>query len=93
MIYSCYQYEEGGIAMVSTAVIVNDLLDTLEEEDINTAIRYIEFLSASRKQEKAKQSQALLEEIQGMFSNDKGWESEDAMLKDMAAFRRERLGL
>lgn len=79
--------------MAPTAVFVNNLLDTLEEEDFNEAIRYIEYLSASRKQEKAKQSKALLAEIQGMFSKDKGWESEDAMLKDMAEFRRERLGL
>ena len=79
--------------MASTVDYVNNLLGTLEEEDYNAAIRYIEYLSASRKMEKAKQSKALLADIQGMFEKDKGWESEDAMLKDMAEFRRERLGL
>jgi len=28
-----------------------------------------------------------------MFSDDKGWGSEESMIEDMAKFRRERLGL
>lgn len=79
--------------MAPTAVAVNDLLNTLEEEDYKAAIRYIQFLSVSRKQEKARESKALLGEIQSLFADDKGWDSEDAMLKDMAEFRRGRLGL
>lgn len=78
--------------MPPAAIIVNDLLNSLEEEDYNAAIRYIEFLSASRKQQKAQASKDALAEIQKMFADDKGWESEEAMLKDMAEFRRSRLG-
>ena len=34
-----------------------------------------------------------LKDIQNMFSDDKGWSSEESMIEDMAKFRRERLGL
>ena len=33
----------------------------------------------------------VLGEIQSMFAEDKGWTSEDEMLKDLAGFRRERV--
>lgn len=78
--------------MAPTATVVNDLLNTLEEDDLNTAIRYIQFLSVSRKQEKVKQSKEALQEIQSMFADgDKGWSSEAEMIEDMAEFRRCRL--
>ena len=41
--------------------------------------------------EKAASAKAVLSEIQGMFEKDKGWASEDEMLKDLAGFRRERV--
>ena len=46
--------------------VINDLLNTLEEEDYNAAIRYIEFLSASRKQEKAKKSRNAIGLVAGL---------------------------
>lgn len=36
-------------------------------------------------------AKAVLSEIQGMFAEDKGWASEDEMLKDLSGFRRERV--
>ena len=36
-------------------------------------------------------AKAVLNEIQGMYAEDKGWASEDEMLKDLAGFRRERV--
>ena len=33
----------------------------------------------------------VLGDIQSMFAEDKGWASEDEMLKDLAGFRRERV--
>ena len=77
--------------MAPTATMVNELLNTLETEDYNTAISFIQFLSLSRKKEKEEKSLAALKEIQSMFSDDKTWSSEDEMLKEMAEFRRERL--
>ena len=41
--------------------------------------------------EKSTSAKAILGKIQGMFAEDKGWTSEDEMLKDLAGFRRERV--
>ena len=41
--------------------------------------------------EQGASAKAVLSEIQGMFAEDKGWASEDEMLKDLAGFRRERV--
>lgn len=79
--------------MAPKAIVVNELLDTLEEQDYDTVINFIEFLSNKRKSERINQSSEILSEIQSMFLEDKGWDSEDSMIRDMAAFRRERMGL
>lgn len=84
---------EGGNPMAPKAVVVNELLDTLEEQDYDTVIDFIQFLSNKRKTEKINKSSKILSEIQSMFSEDKGWDSEDSMIRDMAAFRKERMGL
>jgi hypothetical protein len=76
--------------MTPTATMINEMLEHLEEEDYRTAVSFIEYLSYSRKNKKATDSKNLLAEIQGMFSDDKGWDSEESMIADMAAFRRER---
>jgi hypothetical protein len=76
--------------MTPTATMINEMLEHLEEEDYRTAVSFIEYLSYSRKNKKATDSKKLLSEIQGMFSDDKGWDSEESMIADMAAFRRER---
>ena len=77
--------------MAPTAIMINNMLNTLDEEDYNTTISFIQYLSDSRKKQKAEQSKKILSEIQDMFSDDKGWESEDYMIKEMADFRRERM--
>ena len=43
------------------------------------------------RREKADQDSKTLKEIQSMFADDKGWDSEESMINDMAAFRRERM--
>lgn len=77
--------------MAPTATMVNELLNTLETEDYNSIISYIQFLSDSRKKNKVRKSLNALAEIQDMFAEDKGWSSEEEMLADMAEFRRERM--
>ena len=42
---------------------------------------------------RVKKSVDALTEIQSMFAEDKGWDSEESMLADMAEFRRERMKL
>lgn len=79
--------------MAPTVVMINDMLNNLEEEDYKIAVSFIEYLAETRKKKKAEDSKMLLATIQDMFVNDKGWDSEESMLADMAAFRRERMGL
>ena len=42
-------------------------------------------------EEKSTSAKFVLGEIQSMFAEDKGWTSEEEMLKDLAGFRRERV--
>ena len=79
--------------MVSAAMVVRDMLNTLEEEDCKMAISYIQFLSDSRKKERAKKASDLMDEFQSVIGEDKGWDSDEAMLEDMGRFRKERMGL
>ncbi len=74
-----------------TATTINDMLNGLEEEDYKAAASFIEYLSDSQKKKKAQESKALMAEIQGVFGEDKCWDSEEGMIEDMAAFRRERM--
>lgn len=76
--------------MAPLAIKVSNLLDTLEEEDYKSAINFIEYLSEKRKKEKAVQVKGLFDEFQDILNGDKGWENEDAMLRDMAEFRKSR---
>lgn len=77
--------------MAPTTVMINNMLNSLDEEDYNTAISFIQFLSDTRKKQKFENSKKILSEIQDMFSEDKGWDSEEHMLEEMAAFRKERM--
>ena len=43
------------------------------------------------RREKADQDSKTLKEIQSMFADNKGWDSEESIINDMAAFRRERM--
>ena len=79
--------------MLPTAVVISRMLEDLEEEDFQTAITFIQFLSDTRKKKKAADSKSILAEIQGMFQGDTGWNDEESMIADMAAFRKERMGL
>lgn len=42
-------------------------------------------------EDKTDSAKTVLGKIQGLFSEDKGWSSEDEMLVDLAGFRRERV--
>ncbi|MBP5706494.1 MAG: hypothetical protein J6W76_04345 [Spirochaetales bacterium] len=72
--------------MVAVRNDLMQMISRLTEEDYFSAVRYIEFLSQTR-QNSAKNT---LHKIQSIFADDKGWNSEEEMLKDMAEFRRKR---
>ena len=48
--------------MAPKVLEINSLLDTLQDEDYNTVISFIKFLSNSRKKEKAEKSVDTLKE-------------------------------
>lgn len=79
--------------MAPTAMKLSNMLNSLEEEDYNSAISFIQYLSETRKKKKAEESKCILSEIQGIFSDEPVWDSEEAMIADMAVFRRERMNL
>lgn len=79
--------------MSSNAILVNDLLEKLDEEDYKVALTFLQYLSDSRKKKRAQESKEYLAQVQEIFKEDKGWDSEESMIVDMAAFRRERMGL
>ena len=73
--------------MTVQASELTQMVNMLTEEDYIAVIKYIEFLISSRK----KKTKSTIRQIQEMFTDDKGWTSEEEMLSDMAAFRRSRL--
>lgn len=77
--------------MAPEAVALNDMLDTLEKDDYNTIMEYIRLLSAMRKKERAMKTMAAMQEFEDIIGEEKGWNSEEDMLADMAAFRRKRM--
>ena len=64
----------------------SQILETLSDEDLRSALDYVRFLSDSRK----KSAKMKLKKIQNIFADDKGWKDEQEMLEDMANFRRAR---
>lgn len=72
--------------MTAMAAEFSEIIKTLTEEDLRSALDYVRFLLASHK----KAAKATMKQIQGIFANDKGWKNEQEMLADMASFRRTR---
>lgn len=50
------QFLGKGVYMTPTKIMMNNMLNTLDEGNYNTAISFIQFLSDSRKKKKAEQS-------------------------------------
>ena len=73
------------------ALQLNQMLASLNNEDLKKAISYIEFLSEQRAKAEADRNERIIHEIQELIGNDKGWDSEEEMIKDMAEFRRSRM--
>ena len=77
--------------MSFTKAEVNRMLESLDEEDLQRVIVFIQFLLDTRKKKRAATSKNILEEIQRMFQDDEGWDNEERMIADMAVFRKERI--
>ncbi|MBR4825874.1 MAG: hypothetical protein IKZ86_13855 [Spirochaetaceae bacterium] len=72
---------------------INTLLETLETEDYSIILDYVKLIAQNRKRQRALETIAAINEFQSVLNGDKGWKNEEEMLKDMADFRRKRLGI
>ena len=72
---------------------INTLLETLETEDYSIILDYVKLIAQNRKRQRALETIAAINEFQSVLNGDKGWKTEEEMLKDMADFRRKRLGI
>ena len=73
------------------ALELNRLLAGLNNEDLRKAISYVEFLYDQRQKTDADRNGRIMREIQALIGDDKGWDSEEEMIKDVAEFRRSRM--
>jgi hypothetical protein len=88
--------EKGGIMSAVEMRMFENQLEGLSYAEQLYVMEYLLKLMKLRQQsetvkEKSMSAKSVLSEIQGMFAEDKGWASEDEMLKDLAGFRRERV--
>ena len=70
------------------ALQLNQMLASLNNEDLKKAISYIEFLSEQRAKAEADRNERIIHEIQELIGNDKGWDSEEEMIKDIARVQK-----
>ena len=57
--------------MTSKLLEVDNMLNDLDDEDYQMVIRFIEFLSTNKKKKQLEKNEALLNQIQDMFKDDK----------------------
>lgn len=79
--------------MYAQTMNIQEMLTLLNQESYKLAISYIQELIEKQEKEKVAHSRRMLDEINAMFAEDKGWDSEEEMLKDLANIRRKREGL
>lgn len=70
---------------------ITTLLKDLDTEDYSDVIDYIKLLAKNRKKQRALETIAAMNEFQSLLGGDKGWNSEEEMIKDMAEFRKSRM--
>ena len=56
-----------------------------------TAVELVKYNLGILKKKNVEENKAILKEIQNIFSDDSGWDSEESMIADMAAFRKDRM--
>ena len=78
--------------MDASVQTVQSLLDKLNPENLQTALRFIQFLQQTQKEKTDTENLRVFEQLQDMFKEDKGgYSSEEDMISDLAQFRRGRL--
>lgn len=72
---------------------INSLLTTLDNDDYTIVINYIKIIAEKRKKQRALETILAMNEFTATLNGENGWKNEEEMLKDMAEFRRTRMGL
>ena len=72
---------------------INSLLTTLDTDDYTIVINYIKIIAEKRKKQRALETILAMNEFTATLNGENGWKNEEEMLKDMAEFRRTRMGL
>ena len=74
--------------MSATEKKLNTLLADLDDSDKRKVIHYVEYVVYIK--DNSDKNTKIMDEIQKEFYGDKTWSDENAMLSEMAAFRRSR---
>lgn len=70
---------------------INTLLENLDTEDYPIVIDYIKLVAQNRKKQRSLETIAAMNEFQSLIGENKGWNSEEEMIEDMANFRKSRM--
>lgn len=76
---------------MSDAVAVYETLPRFAQREVDDFIYFVSARVKAAAPKEENKAKSTLHEIQALFADEKGWDSEEEMLEDMAAFRRERL--
>lgn len=74
-----------------TTAELTKMYESLSEDQQRMAESYVLFLYNGGTGRRRQKSIDAVRELNALFADDKGWESEEAMIADMAEFRRERV--
>lgn len=78
--------------MDATVQTIQGMLNTLNADNLKTAMRFIQFLQSTQNETNIDNHTAKFNQLQAMFADDKGgYGSEEDVIQDLAQFRRERL--
>ena len=78
--------------METTIKSAQILLQTLNADNLRTAVRFIQFLRSTQKESAQVSATNPFEQLQNLFEDDKGgYISEDDVVADLAKFRREHM--
>ena len=72
------------------ALAIRTLYEQLSEEAKAEATAYLEFLVERERRRRQKKLLMTAGKIQELLGNDKGWESEEQMIAELAEFRRQK---
>lgn len=71
--------------------IITDMLSGLSDNSRNSAYDYIRYLWEREGPQRQERAREAFEQVDAMIGDNKGWDSEEDMIRDLAEFRRSRM--